>query len=75
MSGSSPLADAVTRSTGTGIAGFSAALEGWQEHAVVIQGELNLVLKLVAEGGLGDLLVFRAAKGAPPLPAEGAGVG
>jgi len=54
------------------LAGFAAALEGWQEQAVVIQGELNLVLKLVAEGGLGDLLVFRAGKAAPPLPAGGA---
>jgi SAM-dependent MidA family methyltransferase len=57
------------------LAGFAAALEGWQEQAVVIQGELSLVLKLVAEGGLGDLLVFRAAKAAPPLPAGGGGGG
>jgi hypothetical protein len=35
---------------------------------VVIQGRLSLVLKLIAVGGLGDLLVFRAAKAAPPFP-------
>ena len=48
-------------------AGFQAALEGWLEQAEVLQGELGLLLELGAVGGLGDLLVLRAAKGAPAL--------
>ncbi|HEY2666718.1 MAG TPA: class I SAM-dependent methyltransferase, partial [Actinomycetota bacterium] len=47
-------------------AGFQAALEGWLEQAEVLQGELGLLLELGAVGGLGDLLVLRAAKGARP---------
>jgi SAM-dependent MidA family methyltransferase len=49
------------------VAGFEAALEGWLEQAEVLQGELGLLLELGAVGGLGDLLVLRAAKGAPAL--------
>jgi SAM-dependent MidA family methyltransferase len=48
-------------------AGFLAALEGWMEQAEVLQGELGLLLELGAFGGLGDVLVLRAAKGAPAL--------
>jgi SAM-dependent MidA family methyltransferase len=48
-------------------AGFQAALEGWLEQAEVLQGELGVLLELGAVGGLGDLLVLRAAKGAPAL--------
>jgi len=48
-------------------AGFQAALEGWLEQAEVLQGELGLLLELGAVGGLGDLLVLRAAKRAPAL--------
>ena len=48
-------------------AGFQAALEGWLEQAEVLQGELGLLLELGAIGGLGDVLVLRAAKGAPVL--------
>ena len=48
-------------------AGFQAALQGWLEQAEVLQGELGLLLELGAVGGLGDLLVLRAAKGAPAL--------
>jgi SAM-dependent MidA family methyltransferase len=51
------------------VAGFQAALEGWLEQAEVLQGELGLLLELGAFGGLGDLLVVRAAKGAPALVA------
>jgi SAM-dependent MidA family methyltransferase len=52
-------------------AGFMAALEGWLEQAEVLQGELGLLLELGAIGGLGDLLVLRAAKGAPALVGSG----
>ena len=48
-------------------AGFLAALEGWLEQAEVLQGELGLLMELGAVGGLGDLVVLRAAKGAPAL--------
>jgi SAM-dependent MidA family methyltransferase len=48
-------------------AGFQAALEGWLEQAEVLQGELGQLLELGAFGGLGDLLVLRAAKEAPAL--------
>jgi SAM-dependent MidA family methyltransferase len=52
-------------------AGFLAALEGWLEQAEVLQGELGLLMELGAVGGLGDLLVLRAAKGAPTLAGPG----
>jgi len=44
-------------------AGFLAAIEGWLEQAEVLQGQLSLLLELGAVGGLGDLLVVRAATG------------
>jgi SAM-dependent MidA family methyltransferase len=45
------------------LAGFQAALDGWVEHAMLLQLELDRLLELGAVGGLGDLLVFRATKG------------
>jgi SAM-dependent MidA family methyltransferase len=47
------------------VAGFSAALEGWLEEAVILEGQLGLLLELGAIGGLGDLMVLRATKGPP----------
>ncbi|MCW3043088.1 MAG: hypothetical protein JWL57_1246 [Actinobacteria bacterium] len=52
-------------------AGFLSALEGWLEQAEVLQGELGLLMELGAVGGLGDLLVLRAGKGAPALVGPG----
>lgn len=48
-------------------AGFQAALEGWLLEAEVLQGQLGQLLELGAVGGLGDILVLRAAKHAPAL--------
>lgn len=48
---------------------WRAGAWGWHEQAEVLEGELAAAASLAAEGGLGDLLVFRAAKGevgAPP---------
>lgn len=46
-------------------AGFMAALEGLVEEATVLQGELGRLMELGDPGGLGSLLVLRAAKDAP----------
>lgn len=46
-------------------AGFMAALEGLVEEATVLQGELGRLMELGDAGGLGSLLVLRAAKDAP----------
>ena len=46
-------------------AGFMAALEGLVEEATVLQGELGQLMELGDVGGLGNLLVLRAAKDAP----------
>jgi SAM-dependent MidA family methyltransferase len=46
-------------------AGFMAALDGLVEEATVLQGELGRLMELGDAGGLGSLLVLRAAKDAP----------
>ena len=46
-------------------AGFMAALEGLVQEATVLQGELGRLMELGDAGGLGSLLVLRAAKDAP----------
>jgi SAM-dependent MidA family methyltransferase len=46
-------------------AGFMAALEGLVEESTVLQGELGRLIELGDAGGLGSLLVLRAAKDAP----------
>ncbi|MDQ4104595.1 MAG: SAM-dependent methyltransferase [Actinomycetota bacterium] len=46
-------------------AGFMAALEGLVEEATVLQDELGRLIQLGDAGGLGNLLVLRAAKDAP----------
>jgi len=46
-------------------AGFMAALEGLGGEATVLQGELGQLMELGDVGGLGNLLVLRAAKDAP----------
>ena len=53
------------------IAGLQAALEGWAENAMVLEGELRQLLQL-GDAGLGDLLVLRGAKGVP-APGQRAG--
>lgn len=49
---------------------WRATAWGWHEQAEVLEGEAEAAASLAAEGGLGDLLVFRAVKGsiAPPTP-------
>jgi SAM-dependent MidA family methyltransferase len=48
-------------------AGLMAALEGLVQEATVLQGELKRLMELGDTGGLGSLLVLRAAKDAPRL--------
>lgn len=48
-------------------AGLMAALAGLVEEATVLQGELGRLMELGDAGGLGSLLVLRAAKD-PPIP-------
>lgn len=46
-------------------AAAEAVESGWHENAVSLFGERSQVLKLAAEGGLGEAVVLMAAKGAP----------
>ncbi len=48
-------------------AALMAALEGLVQEATVLQGELGRLMELGDAGGLGSLLVLRAAKDAPRL--------
>ncbi len=48
-------------------AALMAALEGLVQEATVLQGELERLMELGDAGGLGSLLVLRAAKDAPRL--------
>ena len=48
-------------------AALMAALEGLVQEATVLQGELGRLMELGDTGGLGSLLVLRAAKDAPRL--------
>jgi SAM-dependent MidA family methyltransferase len=43
---------------------------GRNEEGLRVEGELSLLLALAGHMGLGDIMVFRAAKGAPPLGAR-----
>ena len=47
------------------LAGLMAALEGLVEEAALLQGELGRLMELGDAGGLGSMLVLRAAKDAP----------
>ncbi|HEU5003760.1 MAG TPA: SAM-dependent methyltransferase [Actinomycetota bacterium] len=50
---------------------WRAAACGWHGQAEVLEGEAEAAAALAAEGGLGDILVFRATKGDIAMPRSG----